>query len=84
MSDFDDRSGVVAFNTEWGKWSQTMDEVWIHVNLVEGTRAKDIRCDVSTKNLDLCVKGHVTFQVTGCDFFYLQSVPTRPFTGLLG
>ncbi|KAI0216608.1 NudC domain-containing protein 2 [Lamellibrachia satsuma] len=39
-----------------------MDEVWIQVNLTECTRAKDIRCDVSTKRLNVCVKGHMTIQ----------------------
>ena len=63
MSDFDERSGVVTCNTEWGQWWQTMDEVWIQINLTEGTRAKDIRCDVATKKLNVCVNGHVTVQV---------------------
>ena len=57
MSNFDERSGVVPCQTPWGSWAQTIDEVFIEVNVAEGTKGKDVSCQISSQSINLVVAG---------------------------
>jgi len=63
MAFFDDRSGIVPCQTPWGQWWQTMDEVFVEINVAEGTRAKDIKCTISTTHLSVVVTGETVIEV---------------------
>ncbi|XP_070553443.1 nudC domain-containing protein 2-like isoform X2 [Ptychodera flava] len=54
---FDERSGLVPVKTPWGQWYQTMEEVYIEINLPEHTRAKEINVDFRLKYIAVAVKG---------------------------
>ena len=63
MAHFDDTSGVVSCNTNWGQWWQTMDDVCIEMNLEEGTAAKFVQCDIKPKRIKVVVKGQTVVEV---------------------
>ena len=65
MSDFDERSGIVPCDTPWGRWWQTIEEVFAEVKLEEGTPAKSIKCAFKTKYLKVIVKDQVVIEVCG-------------------
>ncbi|XP_077984319.1 nudC domain-containing protein 2-like [Glandiceps talaboti] len=54
---FDERSGHVPCKTPWGQWYQTMEEVYVEVELEEGTRAKEIAVEFKTKQISVVVRG---------------------------
>ncbi|XP_014398671.1 PREDICTED: nudC domain-containing protein 2 isoform X2 [Myotis brandtii] len=54
---FEERSGVVPCGTPWGQWYQTLEEVFIEVQVPPGTRAQDIRCDLQSRHVALAVGG---------------------------
>jgi len=64
MSDFDERSGIIACLTPWGRWWQTIEDVTVEVGVKEGTRAKDVRCDIKTNHLSLTIGSLVVIQVS--------------------
>ena len=55
MANFDEKSGVVYSPTPWGQWAQTIDEVFIEVNVAEGTKTKDIVCNITPNSISLTV-----------------------------
>lgn len=57
MSHFDETSGVVACNTQWGRWYQTMEEVYVEVSLEPGTTSKQVKVSITPKQLTVAVKG---------------------------
>eukprot|EP00118_Oscarella_pearsei_P010852 m.68857 g.68857 ORF g.68857 m.68857 type:complete len:153 (+) comp35562_c0_seq1:403-861(+) len=57
MANFDEKAGLVKSATPWGLWSQTMDEVIIEVQVEEGTRGRDVACDIKPNQIALNVKG---------------------------
>jgi len=63
MSDFDDRSGIVACTTPWGRWWQTIDDVTVEVNVVGACKAKEIQCSITPHSLSLAVRGSTLFKV---------------------
>ena len=63
MSHFDERSGVVPCKTPWGTWSQTIEEIFIEVNVTKGTRSKDIKCTIEASSISLTVSGKQIFKV---------------------
>ena len=63
MANFEEKSGLVPCSTPWGSWSQTIDEVFIEVNVREGTRSKDIKVNVTPSKLSLSVSGELLFEV---------------------
>lgn len=63
MSHFDERSGVVYCKTGWGQWGQTIEEVFIEVDVVEGTKARDVHCHIKPNSISLAVSGKVLIQV---------------------
>ena len=60
---FEEKSGAVPCNTSWGSWYQTMEEVFVEVNVPVGTRAKEVKCTLGSKQAELCVKGQEVFKV---------------------
>lgn len=62
MTSFDEKSGIVACDTPWGRWWQTMEEVHVEVHVPDGTRSKDIKVDIGNKQL----------QVTAANTHYIQ------------
>eukprot|EP00118_Oscarella_pearsei_P010853 m.68859 g.68859 ORF g.68859 m.68859 type:complete len:96 (+) comp35562_c0_seq2:403-690(+) len=64
MANFDEKAGLVKSATPWGLWSQTMDEVIIEVQVEEGTRGRDVACDIKPNQIALNVKGKNIIKVT--------------------
>lgn len=60
---FEERSGVVPCGTPWGRWYQTLEEVFIEVRVPPGTRAKDVRCSLQSRHIALSVRGQEVLQV---------------------
>ncbi|MEE6478797.1 hypothetical protein FKM82_012008 [Ascaphus truei] len=54
---FDERSGVVPCHTPWGCWSQTMEDVFIEVQVPPGTQAREIQCKLGSRDIALTVQG---------------------------
>nr|XP_033784597.1 nudC domain-containing protein 2 [Geotrypetes seraphini]XP_033784604.1 nudC domain-containing protein 2 [Geotrypetes seraphini] len=54
---FEERSGVVPCHTDWGQWYQTMEEVFIEVNVPVGTVAREIECKLESRHILLRVRG---------------------------
>ncbi|XP_073676572.1 nudC domain-containing protein 2 [Garra rufa] len=59
---FEERSGVIPCKTAWGSWYQTMEEVFIEVNVPPGTSAKEIKCNIGSKQIELRVKDQLVFK----------------------
>ncbi|CAL8120125.1 unnamed protein product [Orchesella dallaii] len=51
LSHFDEKAGIVVSNHEWGRWSQSVKEVNIEVNLEHGTKAKEIGVCIKPNHL---------------------------------
>lgn len=60
---FEERSGVVPCKTPWGCWYQTMEEVFIEVNVPHGTSGKEVKCHLGSRLIELSVKGEEIFKV---------------------
>ena len=56
MSNFDEKSGVEYSQSEWGQWGQTIDEVFVEVNVPPGTTAREVRCHIKPSSLSVAVK----------------------------
>lgn len=63
MSNFDERSGVIYCKTPWGQWAQTIDEIFIEVQVTGIIRAKDICCEIKPKFISVTIKNEVLFKV---------------------
>lgn len=61
---FEERSGVVPCKTPWGSWYQTMEEVFIEVNVPHGTSAKQVNCHLGSRDIELRVRGEEIFKVS--------------------
>uniref|UniRef100_A0A0B8RXY9 NudC domain-containing protein 2 n=1 Tax=Philothamnus irregularis TaxID=1899461 RepID=A0A0B8RXY9_9SAUR len=59
---FEERSGLVSCATPWGRWYQTMEEVFVEVNVPQGTRARDVECSLKSRHLALTVAGKEVFK----------------------
>ena len=70
MSNFDERSGMVYCKTSWGQWGQTIEEVFIEVDVTEGTKARDIRCDIKPKAISVTISNKLLIQVLLYNFFF--------------
>ena len=64
MMDFDERSGIADCITPWGRWWQTLTELHVEVNVPEGTKSKDVCCEIKAKKLSLAVHGETLFKVS--------------------
>ncbi|NWS65523.1 NUDC2 protein, partial [Crotophaga sulcirostris] len=59
---FEERSGLVPCVTAWGRWYQTLEEVFIEVQVPPGTRAKDVCCSLQSRHIALSVRGREVLQ----------------------
>eukprot|EP00092_Neocalanus_flemingeri_P072267 GFUD01088944.1.p1 GENE.GFUD01088944.1~~GFUD01088944.1.p1 ORF type:complete len:145 (+),score=39.20 GFUD01088944.1:68-502(+) len=66
MSDFEDKAGRVAHPTEWGNWSQTVQDVTIKVFLEKGTRGKEVNVKITPSGIECSVRGKEIFQGIFC------------------
>ncbi|XP_077865486.1 nudC domain-containing protein 2-like, partial [Saccoglossus kowalevskii] len=60
MSDdvhFDETSGIESMKTAWGQWYQTMEEVYVEIDLEEGTKSKEVKVETKIKYLKVIVRG---------------------------
>ena len=60
---FEEKSGIVHCQTEWGRWYQTVAEVVVEVDLEEGTKGKEVKVDMAPNKLRVEVRGKVIFEV---------------------
>lgn len=63
LSHFDERSGIVAAEAPWGRWWQTVGEVFIEVNVVPGTPGKDCKVIIKPNFIECRVKEKEVFKV---------------------
>lgn len=61
MANFDEKSGIIPCTTPWGKWWQTIEEVFIEVSVADGTKTKEISIDINPKSIKVVVKGKELF-----------------------
>lgn len=73
---FEERSGVVPCGTPWGQWYQTLEEVFIEVQVPPGTRAQDIQCGLQSRHVALAVGGREILKVASQG---LSRVPSSGF-----
>ncbi|EDV19798.1 NudC domain-containing protein 2 [Trichoplax sp. H2] len=59
MSHFDEKTQIVSSKTEWGLWYQTIDEVFIEINLPPGTKGKDVACKLTATDIQVAVQDQV-------------------------
>lgn len=62
LSHFDEKRPVVTCSTEWGKWWQTVGEVFIEVDVEEGTLPKQIQIQIKPNFISCKVKDKEIFQ----------------------
>ncbi|XP_055933021.1 nudC domain-containing protein 2-like [Argiope bruennichi] len=61
LSHFDERSGIVDVKSPWGRWWQTVAEVFVEVNIPPGTPGKDCKVIIQPKHIECRVKDKVIF-----------------------
>lgn len=71
VSFFDEKSGIVPCNTEWGRWWQTVDELHIEVRLPINTKSKDVKVIVTNSNITCQIFGKTLFSVS---FFFMTVI----------
>lgn len=54
---------MVPCGTPWGQWYQTLEEVFIEVQVPPGTRAQDIQCGLQSRHVALSVGGREILKV---------------------
>ena len=68
-SHFEEKSGIVNCETEWGRWYQTVAEVVVEVDLEPGTKGKEVKVDMAPSKLRCEVRGKVIFEVKAIYFY---------------
>lgn len=63
-SHFDEKSGIVPCNTEWGRWWQTLDELHIEVKFPVCIRSKDVKVNVTNSSITCQILGKTLFSVS--------------------
>lgn len=61
---FDEKSGIVPCNTEWGRWWQTVDEVHIEVQLSASIKSKDVKVNVTNSSITCQILEKTLFSVS--------------------
>ena len=61
MSHFDETSGAVPCNTPWGHWYQTVEEVYVLVDLPSGTKAKQLDVKLRSESGSVALDKSVIF-----------------------
>ena len=88
MSHFDEKSGLVYSITPWGQWAQTIEEVFVEVNVPEGTRSRDVKCDIKAQYMSLAVHNKEIIKVllsttnTNCSIFVYKCHVSEFDTGI--
>lgn len=59
---FDEKSGTVPAKTEWGQWSQTIEDVTIEIDVPAGIKSKEIKCDINIDNIIVIVHNSTILQ----------------------
>ena len=52
---FDEKSGLVFSDAPWGKWGQTIEDVYILIKVKKGTSPKSIKCIIEPSRLKISV-----------------------------
>lgn len=63
ISHFDEKSGVVAFSTEWGQWWQNIDEIHIEITKISNLKPKEVSVIITTNSIKCVIRGTVILQV---------------------
>lgn len=66
MGNFDEKSGVIYCNTDWGRWYQTIDEVVLEIDCPQPTRGKEVFIDIKPKHLCCLIKGKLVLEGELC------------------
>ncbi|KAL4097971.1 hypothetical protein QTP88_022650 [Uroleucon formosanum] len=61
VSHFDEKSGIIPCNTEWGRWWQTVDELHIEITLPVNTKSKDVKVNVTNSSITCQIFGKTLF-----------------------
>ncbi|XP_050051206.1 nudC domain-containing protein 2-like [Dermacentor andersoni] len=61
LSHFDERSGAVSCPTPWGRWWQTVGEVFVEIEVPKGTRGKDVRIQITPRHISCAVHSKELF-----------------------
>lgn len=64
LSHFDEKSGIVAAKTPWGRWWQTVSEVFIEVDIPPGTPGKECKVTITPNHIACRVKDKDIFSGT--------------------
>ncbi|XP_032831739.1 nudC domain-containing protein 2 isoform X2 [Petromyzon marinus] len=62
MNHFEEKSGIVASETPWGRWYQTLEEVVLEVSVPVGTPPREVRCELAPRTLLVKVVGTTIIQ----------------------
>ena len=63
LSHFDEKSGIVSSPTDWGRWSQTVNEVNIEISCDDGITSKETKIMMKPNLLKCTLKGKLLFEV---------------------
>ncbi|XP_074651400.1 nudC domain-containing protein 2-like [Tubulanus polymorphus] len=64
MSNFEERSGIISVPTNWGRWYQTIEEVFIEVDVPEGTKSSDLKIKITNKSISVENRGNIMIKGT--------------------
>jgi len=64
VNHFDEKSGIIACNTEWGRWWQTVYDLYIEVVLPVNTKSKDVKIDGTNSSITCQILGKTLFSVS--------------------
>jgi len=64
VSHFDEKSGIIPCNTEWGRWWQTVDELHIEITLPVNTKSKDVKVNVTNSSITCQIFGKTLLSVS--------------------
>ena len=62
-SHFEEKSGVIAASTPWGRWYQTGSEVVIEIEVEKGTRGKEVAIGIKPSHISCSVRQKKIFKV---------------------
>ena len=60
---FDEKSGLVFSDAQWGKWGQTIEDIHILIKVEKGTVAKTIKCFIEPKKIKVTVAQKTILEV---------------------
>ena len=63
VSHFDEKSGIVPCETDWGRWWQNVDEVHVEITSFTGLKAKDIAICITPSSIKCTYRGQIILEV---------------------